>query len=90
MRLEARQVVKRYGQFAALDGASFETSHDARVVALPGRRRDAVGFRQRVRDGERSQQYVGLSVRFRSLPHTGPQRDVGGDQGAVQALGGLR
>ncbi|HAL71657.1 MAG TPA: glutamine ABC transporter ATP-binding protein [Verrucomicrobiales bacterium] len=36
MKLEARAVVKRYGAFAALDGASFQTGDDAKVVALLG------------------------------------------------------
>lgn len=36
MKLEARSVTKRYGTFAALDGASFQTGDDARVVALLG------------------------------------------------------
>ncbi|HRJ10483.1 MAG TPA: ATP-binding cassette domain-containing protein, partial [Prosthecobacter sp.] len=36
MRLEAEAVVKRFGAFAALDGASFSTGGDARVVALLG------------------------------------------------------
>lgn len=31
-----QQVTKRYGAFTALDGASFQTSDDARVVALLG------------------------------------------------------
>lgn len=36
MKLETRAVVKRYGAFTALDGASFQTGDDARVVALLG------------------------------------------------------
>lgn len=36
MRLEAAEVVKRYGGFTALDGASFSTGGDTRVVALLG------------------------------------------------------
>lgn len=36
MKLEAQTVTKRYGAFAALDGASFQTGDDARVVALLG------------------------------------------------------
>lgn len=36
MKLEAQAVTKRYGSFAALDGASFQTGDDARVVALLG------------------------------------------------------
>ncbi|MEQ1748124.1 MAG: amino acid ABC transporter ATP-binding protein [Prosthecobacter sp.] len=36
MKLETHQVTKRYGGFLALDGASFQTSDDARVVALLG------------------------------------------------------
>ncbi len=36
MKLEAQNVVKRYGGFKALDGASFRTGDDARVVALLG------------------------------------------------------
>jgi polar amino acid transport system ATP-binding protein len=36
MKLEARQVTKRYGSAAALDGASFVTGSEARVVALLG------------------------------------------------------
>jgi polar amino acid transport system ATP-binding protein len=36
MKLETRQVTKRYGSFLALDGASFQTGDDARVVALLG------------------------------------------------------
>lgn len=36
MRLEARQLVKRYGSFSALENASFQTGPDSRVVALLG------------------------------------------------------
>ncbi|SKB05732.1 amino acid ABC transporter ATP-binding protein, PAAT family [Prosthecobacter debontii] len=36
MKLETLNVVKRYGSFAALDGASFKTGDDARVVVLLG------------------------------------------------------
>jgi len=36
MKLEARQVTKRYGSFLALDGTTFETGDAARVVALLG------------------------------------------------------
>lgn len=36
MKLETRQVTKRYGGFLALDGASFQTGAEARVVALLG------------------------------------------------------
>ncbi len=36
MKLEARDVVKRFGEFHALDGATFETPADSRVVALLG------------------------------------------------------
>ena len=36
MKLEATGLVKRYGDFAALNGATFETSGEARVVALLG------------------------------------------------------
>jgi polar amino acid transport system ATP-binding protein len=36
MKLETRQVTKRYGSFTALNGASFQTGADARVVALLG------------------------------------------------------
>lgn len=36
MRLEARAVVKRFGAFHALDGATFETPAESRVVALLG------------------------------------------------------
>jgi polar amino acid transport system ATP-binding protein len=36
MRLEARALVKRYGSHLALDGASFETPSEARVIALLG------------------------------------------------------
>lgn len=36
MKLETRQVIKRYGSFAALDGASFQTDDDAKVVVLLG------------------------------------------------------
>lgn len=36
MKLETRAVVKRYGEFNALNGASFQTGEDARVVALLG------------------------------------------------------
>jgi polar amino acid transport system ATP-binding protein len=36
MKLETRKVTKRYGGFLALDGASFQTGNDARVVALLG------------------------------------------------------
>lgn len=36
MKLETRQVTKRYGGFLALDGASFQTGNDSRVVALLG------------------------------------------------------
>lgn len=36
MKLEARDVVKVFGSHRALDGVSFETTHDARVVALLG------------------------------------------------------
>lgn len=36
MKLEACGVTKRYGDQAALDGASFETGDDARVIALLG------------------------------------------------------
>lgn len=36
MKLEARKLVKRYGNFAALNGATFQTSDDSRVVVLLG------------------------------------------------------
>jgi polar amino acid transport system ATP-binding protein len=36
MKLEAHQLIKRYGGFVALDGASFDTGDQARVVALLG------------------------------------------------------
>ena len=36
MKLEARDVVKVFGTHRALDGVSFETTSDARVVALLG------------------------------------------------------
>lgn len=36
MKLESRQVTKRYGSFLALDGTNFQTGDDARVVALLG------------------------------------------------------
>jgi polar amino acid transport system ATP-binding protein len=36
MKLEARQVTKSYGGFQALDGASFQTGSESRVVALLG------------------------------------------------------
>lgn len=36
MKLEARAVTKRYGAHAALDGASFTTGEEARVIALLG------------------------------------------------------
>lgn len=36
MKLEARQVTKRYGSFLALDGTSFATGDSARVLALLG------------------------------------------------------
>lgn len=36
MKLETKQVTKRYGDFLALDGTSFQTGTDARVVALLG------------------------------------------------------
>ncbi len=36
MRLETRQVTKRYGKFMALNQASFQTTTEARVVALLG------------------------------------------------------
>ncbi len=36
MKLETRQVTKRYGSFTALNGASFQTGDAARVVALLG------------------------------------------------------
>jgi polar amino acid transport system ATP-binding protein len=36
MKLEAHQLIKRYGSFVALDGASFRTGDQARVVALLG------------------------------------------------------
>ena len=36
MRLEADQLVKRFGQFAALDGVRFTTGEEQRVVALLG------------------------------------------------------
>jgi polar amino acid transport system ATP-binding protein len=36
MKLESRKVTKRYGSFLALDGTSFQTGDDARVVALLG------------------------------------------------------
>lgn len=36
MKLETRSVVKRYGAFTALNGASFQTGDDARVVVLLG------------------------------------------------------
>lgn len=36
MKLEAESVVKRYGSFTALDGATFATAGEARVVALLG------------------------------------------------------
>lgn len=36
MKLEARTVTKRYGAHAALDGASFTTGDEARVIALLG------------------------------------------------------
>jgi len=36
MKLETRNVTKRYGGFLALDGASFQTGPEARVVALLG------------------------------------------------------
>jgi len=36
MKLETRDVIKRYGDFLALDGASFQTNNDSRVVALLG------------------------------------------------------
>lgn len=36
MKLESRNVTKRYGSFLALDGTSFQTGDDARVVALLG------------------------------------------------------
>ena len=36
MKLETRQVTKRYGSFIALNGASFQTGDAARVVALLG------------------------------------------------------
>lgn len=36
MKLEARAVVKRYGDFYALNGASFQTDENARVIVLLG------------------------------------------------------
>jgi polar amino acid transport system ATP-binding protein len=36
MKLEARGVVKRYGDFHALNGAHFKTEEDARVIVLLG------------------------------------------------------
>jgi polar amino acid transport system ATP-binding protein len=36
MKLETREVTKRYGDFLALDRASFQTNNDSRVVALLG------------------------------------------------------
>jgi polar amino acid transport system ATP-binding protein len=36
MKLEAQQVTKSYGGFLALDGCTFQTGDDARVVALLG------------------------------------------------------
>ncbi len=36
MKLEAREVTKKYGEFLALDRASFNTGPEARVVALLG------------------------------------------------------
>ncbi len=36
MKLETRAVIKRYGAHAALDGASFATGDEARVIALLG------------------------------------------------------
>ncbi|MEN3942051.1 amino acid ABC transporter ATP-binding protein [Prosthecobacter sp. SYSU 5D2] len=36
MKLETRDVVKRYGKFTALNSASFQTGNDARVVVLLG------------------------------------------------------
>lgn len=36
MKLESKNVTKRYGGFLALDGTSFQTGDDARVVALLG------------------------------------------------------
>lgn len=36
MKLETRQVTKRYGDFLALNEASFQTGNDAKVVALLG------------------------------------------------------
>ncbi len=69
MRLEAEAVVKRFGAFAALDGASFSTGGDARVVALLGPSGGGKSTLLRVLGGLLLPDAGEVRVDGRALPH---------------------
>lgn len=69
MKLEARAVVKRYGAFTALDGASFQTGDDARVVALLGPSGGGKSTLLRVLGGLLVPEEGAVLVNGKELPH---------------------
>lgn len=69
MKLEASAVTKRYGAHAALDGASFATGDEARVIALLGPSGGGKSTLLRVLGSLLVPDAGGIRVDARTLPH---------------------
>ena len=69
MKLEARGVTKRYGLHAALDGASFCTGKEARVIALLGPSGGGKSTLLRVLGSLLVPDEGGITLDERDLPH---------------------
>lgn len=72
MKLETRAVVKRYGAFKALNGASFQTGDDARVVVLLGPSGGGKSTMLRVLGGLLLPEEGDVLVNDEKLPHDSP------------------
>jgi polar amino acid transport system ATP-binding protein len=69
MKLETQTVTKRYGAHAALDGASFTTSDEARVIALLGPSGGGKSTLLRVLGSLLVPDEGSVSIDARTLPH---------------------
>ena len=69
MKLEANAILKRYGTHAALDGASFATGDEARVIALLGPSGGGKSTLLRVLGSLLVPDDGSVSIDARTLPH---------------------
>lgn len=69
MKLETQAVTKRYGAHAALDGASFTTGDEARVIALLGPSGGGKSTLLRVLGSLLVPDEGNVSINARTLPH---------------------